>query len=162
GEVAGMRWSEINLETRLWVLPRERVKNDRRHEVPLAPHVVDILAKLERRSDYVFTFNVRAPITDFAKCKKAIDSHMPPDMEPWVLHDLRRSVASGMAKLGITLPVIEKVVNHQSGSFGGIVGVYQHHQFANEKRDALERWGKHLAGLIESGDFADKVLAMRG
>jgi hypothetical protein len=55
---------------------------------------------------------------------------------------------SGMARLGINLPVIEKVLNHSSGSFGGIVGVYQRHDFADEKRRALERWGAHVADLI--------------
>ena len=53
-------------------------------------------------------------------------------------HDLRRTVASGMARLGINLPVIEKVLNILSGSFTGVVGVYQRHSFADEKRTALE------------------------
>ena len=66
---------------------------------------------------------------------------MKPDA-PWVLHDLRRTVASGMARLGIRLPVIEKVLNHVSGTFRGIVGAYQRHDFAAEKRDALAALGR--------------------
>ena len=54
----------------------------------------------------------------------------------------------GMARLGINLPVIEKVLNHSSGSFGGVVGVYQRHNFSDEKRHALERWGAHVADLV--------------
>jgi integrase len=69
-------------------------------------------------------------------------------MPPWRLHDLRRTVASGMARLGLNLPVIEKVLNHSSGSFAGIVSVYQRHSFADEKRAALDLWGRHVERLI--------------
>jgi integrase len=66
----------------------------------------------------------------------------------WVFHDLRRTVASGMARLGVNLPVIERVLNHVSGSFAGIVGVYQRHEFAEEKRAALEKWAEHVERLV--------------
>ena len=81
-------------------------------------------------------------------------------MPPWRLHDLRRTAASGMARLGINLPVIEKVLNHSCGSFGGIVGVYQRHDFADEKRHALERWGAHVADLV-SGRRSQKSSGSR-
>jgi integrase len=74
------------------------------------------------------------------------------------LHDLRRSAASGMARLGINLPVIEKVLNHSSGSFAGIVAVYLRHDFAEEKRQALENWGKHVMRIV-AGHPAAKVVA---
>jgi hypothetical protein len=64
------------------------------------------------------------------------------------LHDVRRSVATGMARIGISIPVIEKVLNHQSGTFAGIVGTYQHHDFADEKREALEKWASHLMTVV--------------
>jgi hypothetical protein len=69
-------------------------------------------------------------------------------MPAWRLHDMRRTVASGMARLGMNLPVIEKVLSHSSGSFAGIVGVYQRHDFADEKRAALEAWGRHVEALV--------------
>jgi hypothetical protein len=69
-------------------------------------------------------------------------------MPQWRLHDLRRSVASGMARLGINLPVIEKVLNHSGGSFAGIVGVHQKHTFTDEKRAALQRWADHVERLV--------------
>jgi integrase len=69
-------------------------------------------------------------------------------MEPFTIHDLRRTAASGMAALGVQLPVIEKVLNHQSGSFRGVCGVYQRHSFASEKREALALWGEYLAGIV--------------
>ena len=73
---------------------------------------------------------------------------------PWVVHDIRRSVASGMARLGINLPVVEKVLNHISGSFGEIVGVYQRHSFEDEKRQALEAWARHVEALTSGGQGA--------
>jgi hypothetical protein len=75
-------------------------------------------------------------------------ARLPREMPHWQLHDLRRTCASGMARLQVNLPVIEKVLNHVSGSFGGIVSVYQHHNFANEKRKALEQWGDFVEGLV--------------
>jgi len=85
---------------------------------------------------------------------------LPADMPPWRLHDLRRTCASGLARLGINLPVIEKVLNHSSGSFAGIVGVYQKHSFADEKRQALEAWGSFVTALVE-GKPANKVVRLR-
>jgi len=61
---------------------------------------------------------------------------------------LRRTAASGMAKVGVDLPVIEKVLNHVSGSFAGIVGIYQRHDFADEKRDALDKWAARVGVIV--------------
>ena len=82
---------------------------------------------------------------------------MPPDIPPWVLHDIRRTVASGMAKLGINLPVIEKLLNHVSGSFAGIVGVCQRHSFSDEKRAAMQAWARHVEAIV-SGETAGNVV----
>jgi len=159
GEVAGMEWGEIDLEKGLWSLPRERVKNDRRHEVPLSPQAIAILKGLPRISDrYVFSLNGTSPINGFGKNKDRLEDLIP-DMPEWVIHDLRRTVASGMARLGVSLSVIEKVLNHVSGSFAGIVGVYQRHEFAEEKRTALEKWADHVGRLV-SGKSA-KVVELR-
>jgi integrase len=84
----------------------------------------------------------------FSKNKTQLDALLPKDMTPWVLHDLRRTAASGMARLGIALPVIERVLNHVSGSFAGIVGIYQSHDFAKEKQAALKAWGDHVAAVV--------------
>ena len=146
-EVAHMQWGELDLEKRLWTLPRERVKNDRRHEVPLSSQAVTIIRALPRISDrFVFSTNAESPVNDFGKNKGRLDALS--GVSDWVLHDLRRTVASGMARLGISLSVIEKVLNHVSGSFAGIVGVYQRHEFADEKRAALERWSEHVERLV--------------
>jgi integrase len=147
-EVAHMQWSEVDFDKRLWTLPRERVKNNRRHEVPLSSRAMAILEQLPRTSDrFVFSVNGEAPIRGFGGAKDYLDKLLP-DMAPWVIHDLRRTVASGMARLGVNLPVIERVLNHVGGSFAGIVGVYQRHEFAEEKRAALEKWADHVERLI--------------
>jgi integrase len=146
-EVAHMQWGELDLEKRLWTLPRERVKNDRRHEVPLSSQAVATIQALPRISDrFVFSTNAESPVNDFGKNKGRLDELS--GVSDWVLHDLRRTVASGMARLGISLAVIEKVLNHASGSFAGIVGVYQRHEFAEEKRAALEKWAEHVERLV--------------
>ena len=67
---------------------------------------------------------------------------------PWTIHDLRRTCAAGLQRLGVPLPVTERVLNHVSGSFGGIVGVYQRHEYADEKREALERWAARVEQIV--------------
>jgi integrase len=162
-EVAGMRWDELDLEGRLWALPRGRVKTDQGHVVPLSAAAVAIIGSIPRIADspFVLTTNGTAPSSGYSKGKRKLDALRPPDMPPWRLHDLRRTVASGMARLGINLPVIEKVLNHASGSFAGIVSVYQRHSFADEKRAALEAWGQHVERLIARTPALDSRLHRR-
>jgi integrase len=149
GEVGGLQWSEIDTGKRLWTLPRQRAKNDNRHEIPLSPQAMAVIEQMPRIGDrFVFTTNGIVPATDFAKNKRRLDALLPPDMPNWCLHDLRRTVASGMAGLGVNLPVIEKVLNHVSGTFAGVVSVYQRHDFAAHKRAALNAWGKHVAEIV--------------
>jgi integrase len=148
GEVGGMMWSELDLEAGTWSLPRERVKNDRRHEVPLSRQALAIFKNVPRIGDkYVFTLSGTAPYNGW-KAKERIEEAV--GIAPWTVHDLRRTAASRMAKLGVSLVVIEKILNHVSGSLAGIVGVYQRHEFAEEKRAALQRWADHVEQLVRS------------
>ena len=149
GEVANMEWTELDLARGLWSLPRDRVKNDRAHEVPLTPQAIEILKELPQISDrFVFSLDGKKPINGFGKGRQRLDALTGTCTPPWVLHDLRRTVAGGMARLGIGLPVIEKVLNHVSGSFAGIVGVYQRYEFADEKRAALAKWAEHVERIV--------------
>ena len=96
------------------------------------------------------------PPSGFGKAKERLDAILARlngsgPMTPWTLHDIRRSVASGMAEIGVTLPVIEKVLNHVSGSFAGIVGIYQRHDFGKEKRAALDAWARRLEAIVAVG-----------
>jgi len=165
-EVGKMRWSEIDLDGKLWVLPKERSKNAQAHTVPLSEPVLTILAGLPRIApakgeDYVFTVTGKTAVSGFSNAKDRIDALLAtPHGEPvpaWVFHDLRRTCATGMARLGTALPVVEKVLNHTSGSFGGIVGVYQKHGFADEKRYALDAWGAFVERLVSAEPGANVV-----
>ena len=162
-EVARMQWDELDLEKRHWTLPPERTKNNQPHQVPLSAAALAVLESAPHvpGSRFVFTTNGGAvPASGYSKNKRRLDALLPADMPAWRLHDLRRTCASGMAQLGINLPVIEKVLNHASGSFAGIVGVYQRHSFADEKRAALEAWGNFVAALV-GNKHADKVVRLR-
>jgi integrase len=161
-EVAGMRHDELDLDARLWTLPSARTKNNQPHEVPLSAAALAVLGSIPRvaGSPFVLTNGGAAPASGYSKGKRRIDALLPSDTPRWVLHDLRRTCASGMARIGINLPVIEKVLNHSSGSFAGIVGVYQKHSFAEEKHAALEAWGSFVAALVE-GRPAGKVVRLR-
>jgi integrase len=160
GEVVGMRRSEISGD--VWTLPPERTKNKQRHEVPLSAQALAIIDAIPGvDEDYLFTSSPSRRLGNMAPAKRALDTHMKP-VQPWKLHDLRRTVASGMQALGILLPVTEKVLNHTSGSFRGIVGVYQRHEYAAEKRDALQRWATHIEGLVSGMPAEDKVVSISG
>jgi integrase len=156
GEIAGLTWSEIDLDKRLISLPRERVKNNRAHEIPLSPQAIALIESLPRLGEpHIFSI----PIGVFGRLKAQLDQLC--GVEDWTLHDLRRTCASGLARLGVGLPVIEKVLNHTSGSFAGVVGVYQRHDFAGEKRKALEIWGAHVAAVVSDKPAKAKVVKLR-
>jgi integrase len=159
-EVAGMRRSEITGD--VWTLAPERTKNKQRHDVPLSTQVLAIIEAMPQiaGADYIFTSVGRAPLGHFDRTKRLINAHMEPET-PWVPHDLRRTAASGMAKLGIRLPVIEKVLNHSSGTFRGIVGTYQRHDFAGEKRHALQAWADRVDVIVSRGP-TDKIVPFKG
>jgi integrase len=155
GEISGLTWAEIDLDKRLISLPRERVKNDRAHEVPLSQQAVALIEALPRNSEQ-YALSLRGGLMNgFGKLKNRLDKAC--GVADWTLHDLRRTAATGMARLGVSLPVVEKVLNHTSGSFAGIVGIYQRHDFAGEKRRALDLWSSHIATIV-----ADKpVVSLR-
>ncbi|MFZ3325666.1 MAG: site-specific integrase, partial [Methylocella sp.] len=79
----------------------------------------------------------------------------------WRLHDLRRTMATGLQRLGVRLEVTEQVLNHVSGSRAGIVGIYQRHDFANETRAALEAWGEHVEAIVEGRTLDGNVISLR-
>ena len=121
-EVVGMRWDEVAGE--LWSLPPSRVKNNRPHSVPLSSQVLAIIEAMPRIGDHVFTINGATPLTSFSGFKREIDAVLALS-QPFVWHDLRRTCAAGMQRLGVRTETIEQVLNHRSGSYRGIIGVYQ-------------------------------------
>ncbi|TGN58589.1 site-specific integrase [Paracoccus liaowanqingii] len=161
-EVAQMTDGEIR--GTLWHLPSLRTKNARAHDIPLSDAAQAVLAGVERvrnGSGYVFTTNAKTPVSGFHKARIHIAEHMEAiaseergeavTIPKWGFHDLRRTAATGMARLGIPVRVTEAVLNHVSGTGGGIVAVYQRHDYADEKRQALEAWGRSVKLLVEGG-----------
>jgi integrase len=170
-EVASMEWRELDTETRTWTLPAARSKNKRPHEIPLSDAAAAIIAALphvEGNAGFVFSTTGRTPVSGFSRAKTAMDATIlelmraeaeaagadPADVkvpERWTLHDLRRTVATNLQKLGVRLEVTEAVLNHVSGSRAGIVGVYQRHTYTAEKRQALDAWARRLAVIVKGG-----------
>ena len=152
-----MRWSEIDLNRRKWMIPRERVKNERPHEVPLSDAAIAVIKTVNRaksRDDFVFTTTGVSAVSGFSRAKRRLDEKIKElkgePLEHWTFHDLRRTAATGLEKLHFPLPVTEAVLNHISGSKGGIVGIYQRYEYTDEKREALDKWAEHVEKLINN------------
>jgi integrase len=150
GEIAGATWGDIDFDRAIWTVPAAVAKNGVANEVPLSPLAIGILRSAPTFSGDGFVFPARNgsgnPASGFSKSKARLDAAMGP-IPPWRLHDLRRSAASGMAELAIPVHVIEKVLNHTSGSLAGVAGVYNRHGYLPEKRHALETWSVRIEAL---------------
>ena len=108
--------------------------------------------------EHIFTTNGETPISGFSKAKKRCDELS--GVREWRLHDLRRTAASGMARLGIVPHVVEKVLNHASGTISGVAAVYNRHGYTEEKRAALTAWARALEVIIRPSE--DNVVELRG
>jgi integrase len=176
-EVAGMRWEEVDVDGAVWVIPGTRTKNGREHLVPLSPQAVEILIEMQpdarQRKGVVFSTNGKAPIAGFSKLKAGLDNKLqqhvakaaaesgdlPMPIQPWVFHDLRRSVGTGCQALGFPIEHTEAVLNHVSGKRGGLAAIYQVHEYRDEKTAALNAWGRHVEALL-SGDDGSNVVPL--
>jgi integrase len=178
GEVAGMTWGELSDDLTIWSLPAERTKNGIAHNVPLSTLVRGLLQPVMREDpgkrhasgQLIFPGVAGTPFAGWSKAKIALDNAImarrakaaetggkpPAPLTPWNVHDLRRTVATGLQRLGVRLEVTEAVLNHVSGSRGGIAGVYQRHDWASEKRAALDAWATHVRSIVE-GLTADQA-----
>jgi integrase len=163
--LTGQRKNEIARLQTSWIkdeaitLPKEITKNARRHTFPLGPLASEMLSKQrsgirsigEAHADTPL-FPARSakltPFNGWSKSKIALDKRLVPDFSPWTLHDLRRTFATNLAALGVRLEVTEKLLNHVSGSLGGIVAVYQRHDFKDEMRAAIISWESRLSEVI--------------
>ena len=165
-EIGGMKWDEINVAARTWLLPKERSKNNIAHEIPLSDAAMSIIEKLPRfGGPFVFGADGRTAPSGFSKAKTKIDALILGEAsaagieapKPWVLHDLRRSAASGMASIGVAPHVVEAVLNHKSGAIKGVAKVYNRYNYAAEKRNALDAWSRRLREII-TGETPSNVL----
>ena len=149
-EVATIEWKEIDLERETWTLPSSKSKNGIEHDIALSSLAVEIIQSLPRVADrWVFTKDGERPLSGWSASKTKLDALIG-DMPDWRLHDLRRTAATGMARLGIRAEVADKVLNHSSGGsvIRGVAAIYQRHEYRDERRAALETWGRHIERLI--------------
>jgi integrase len=163
-EVGGMLWSEVDLGAAMWRITGERTKNARPHEVPLSSAAVEILRKRERSGRALVFGAGDGPFQGWSNAKGALDARLSAALghtpAPWRLHDIRRTVATRMADLGVQPHVIEAVLNHISGHKAGVAGVYNRATYAAEKRQALDMWGSHVADLVEGRE--SNIVPLRG
>lgn len=177
-EIAGMDWAELDKSAAIWTIPADRAKNGVAHIVPLsASAVAELNAVIAARSAEpnkddnvdgridgkwpkagpVLTTNGRTAISGFSKAKLALDatianvSNKVPLLD-WRIHDIRRTVATGFQRLGIRFEVTEAVLNHVSGARSGVAGIYQRHDWKDEKRSALDAWARHVAFIVAPAD----------
>jgi integrase len=160
-EVGGMTWGELDDDLAVWTIPANRAKNGVAHIVPLSPPTRQFLRGVSRQDGSRFVFpGFRGPFNGFSKAKAALD--IEAGIAPWRLHDLRRTVATGLQRLGVRLEVTEAVLNHVAGSRAGIVGVYQRYDYADEKRAALAAWGEGIVAMVEAQAPASLERPRRG
>jgi integrase len=163
GEVGEITDKEISGDT--WSLAPDRTKNGRAHDVPLSQAAQAILAGVERiksKAGYLFTTTGETPVSGFSKAHKAISAKMAElaseaageavEIPAWTWHDLRRTCATGLARLGVPVWVTEAALNHVSGTRAGLVSVYQRHDYAAEKREALDLWALAVVDIVAGLD----------
>jgi integrase len=166
-EVAQMQWPEIDYDNAMWIIPGERTKSGREMEVPLSSLALEILDTLPRftEGDFVFTTTSgESPVAGFSTSKRRTDTlilkaareqaeangqdpELVKPVPPWRTHDLRRTARTGLAELGVPQIVAEKVLNHAERNM--LVKTYDRHEYAAEKREALERWSSRLREITE-------------
>jgi integrase len=165
-EIARMRWADIDTDERTWTLSSEMTKAGRAHVVPLSPLALEILGEAKeatrllggepqngKPATYVFTTRGDRPISGYSKAKARLDKTVAatrdgdgmPALDSWTIHDLRRTVGTGLGKLGISRFIIARVLNHADRT---VTGIYDRHEYLAEKRSALDAWAAYLGNLI--------------
>jgi integrase len=164
-EVAEAHWREFDLDKALWMIPPGRMKSDAAHVVPLTDDAMAILKNLPRFSSGEFVFSTtfgKSPVNGFSKAKTKFDAAMETELgaalPPFVIHDLRRTVRTGLSALpGVSDLVRELVIGHTKP---GLHKVYDRYAYLDEKRHALELWARRLQGII--GGAGGRVVPLRG
>jgi integrase len=147
-EIGSLRWSEIDFESRTITLAKERTKNGQAHSVPLSDAALTILQSVPQDGDLVF-----GGFGHWSYSKQRLDEVLKFTV-PWTLHDLRRTVRTGLGMLGIAPHVAEAVLNHLPAK---LIRTYDRNTYANEKRDALNKWANHLAVAVAQASGTNVV-----
>jgi integrase len=159
GEVGGMRWSELDLDRGLWSIPPQRTKNKKPHQLPLMPLALDVITGVPRRLGRDHLFGTRSAVgLRHWHAKIELDRRLGAAVGPWRVHDVRRTVATRMADLGVMPHVIEAVLNHYSGHRGGVAGIYNRSSYERDVRAALALWADHIRSIVDGSER--KVLSL--
>jgi integrase len=148
-EVASMKWADIDLEAGTWVIASEDNKSARAHLVPLSPPAVELLKATPQFGAYVWSSDGETHVKGYSKAKQRIDVFLLSggvELKPWRLHDLRRTVATHMVRLGVSELVVGRVLNHAPQ--GVTARTYALHSYEMEKRAALRGWGKEVGQVV--------------
>ncbi|RXV64712.1 integrase [Roseovarius sp. A46] len=154
--LTGQRRNEITNLRRSWIagdtitFPSEYVKNNREHSIPLGPKGISLVESLPETSDLLFPSRLddAKPFNGFSRAKRNFDKEI--DVQPYTLHDLRRTFSSLMARIGTPIHVTERILNHASGTISGVAAVYNRHSYQEEMRTALHAYEAHLSKMLES------------
>ena len=158
-EIGDLKWSEIDPQAETITLPRERTKNHQQHVVPLSGAAMEILNSIPRRDGYQHVFGItqRAGFSNWSKRKEELDKIVN-FKEPWTLHDLRRTVRTGLGKLGIQPHIAEAALNHLPPK---LIRTFDRNTYEAEKRDALDKWAAHLMVVIAQATIRRVQSAIR-
>jgi integrase len=166
GEVGGMRWSELDLDNKVWHIPGERTKNKKAHDVHLSDLALEIINGLVKfkpqpnRPDFVFSTTGDTAVSGFHGAKELLDQHMDA-VADYHLHDLRRTCTTGMARLGIAPHVADRVLNHTEGTIHGVAAVYNRFQYIDERKAALDAWSHFVEALVRPETAQRNVVGLR-
>jgi integrase len=173
-EVAGMGWSELSADGETWTIPGARTKNGKPHDIHLSEPARAALGSVPKvkGQDLVFSTTGTTPLSGFSDYKEALDAAIiasrvqvaaeaeatPEPLEPFVMHDFRRTGVSTLAAMGFDSIVADKLLNHKPGKLRGVAAVYQRHEFHKERARALDAWGGFCTGRL---DEANNVTPLR-
>lgn len=170
-EVGGLPFSELDMSNSRWLIAEGRTKNKREHLVPLvgtAAEIIDALRKVKSNKHLLFTTTGDTPVSGYSNAKERIDEIMAKSakrvglqLRPWRIHDIRRTVATGLQSLGVDLEVTEEILNHKTGSRSAIARRYQVYEYEDEKRDALTTWERHLMSLVNGKQSTSNVTELK-
>ncbi|MGV8954677.1 MAG: tyrosine-type recombinase/integrase [Cypionkella sp.] len=160
----------------VWTIPAARAKNGQEHAVPLSAAAWEVLKglpKIAGKRHLVFTTTGETSVSGWSRAKEQLDAAMLRmareerqdatfEIPHWTLHDLRRTAASGMARLGIAVHVVEKLLNHRSGTIKGVAAVYNRHTYWTERETAAEALGRHLQAMVSTDQPGNVVRLLAG
>jgi integrase len=160
-EVRAAKWSEFDLDGRLWTIPTERAKNGHPHSIYLTDAMLAVLAQIPRFKDVDLLFpasrNFNNPMSGDQKVKDRIHARAlkklseagAPELANWCVHDFRRTIATGLQRLGFRPDIADQVIGHVGSTRTGAAAHYLHHRYEEEKKIAFEAWSAHVMGLLD-------------